>query len=38
MTANEVIALLMAPVGGLLIAGFLLWWTGRPEKPHHPAE
>lgn len=35
---NE-LAILIAPVGGLLIAGFLVWYTGRRDKrPHHPAE
>ena len=37
---NE-LTMLIAPVGGLMIAGFLVWYTGRPrkhDKPHHPAE
>lgn len=35
---NE-LAILIAPVGGLLIAGFLVWYTGRRDKHrHHPAE
>lgn len=35
------LALLIAPIGGLLIAGFLVWYTGKSEKTvksHHPAE
>lgn len=35
------LTMLIAPVGGLLIAGFLVWYTGRPSKSgktQHPAE
>lgn len=40
MTALQVIALLMTPVGGLLIGLAAYWVATRPEKeqPHHPAE
>lgn len=37
---NE-LTMLIAPVGALMIAGFLVWFTGRPRKPgkrQHPAE
>lgn len=27
------LTMLIAPVGGLLIAGFLVWCTGRPAAP-----
>lgn len=32
--------ILIAPVGGLLIAGFLVWYTGKSDKQQHqhPAE
>lgn len=37
---NE-LTMLIAPVGALMIAGFLVWFTGRPaksDKSQHPAE
>jgi len=37
MTTNEVIALLLTPVGGLAIGLVAYWLATRPEK-HHPAE
>lgn len=40
MTGLE-LSLLITPTAGLLIAGFLVWFTGRPRKSskaHHPAE
>lgn len=39
MTTIEVIALLMTPVGGLLVGLAACWIATRPEKKrHHPAE
>ena len=39
MTTLQVIALLMTPVGGLLIGLAAYWVATRPDrKPHHPAE
>lgn len=36
MTGLE-LTLLIMPTAGLLIAAFLVWYTGRRER-HHPAE
>ena len=39
MTTLQVIALLMTPVGGVLIGVAAYWLATRPENPpHHPAE
>ncbi len=40
MTTYQVIALLYAPVGALLIGAWAYWIATRPEKPEprHPAE
>ncbi|WP_281282887.1 hypothetical protein [Rubellimicrobium rubrum] len=40
MTTLHVIALLMTPVGGLLIGAAAYWVATRPARPprHHPAE
>jgi hypothetical protein len=38
MSTLEVIALLMTPVGGLLVGLAAYWIATRPEKPTHPAE
>ena len=38
MTTTEVIALLMTPLGGLMIGAFVYWISTRPEKPSRPAE
>ncbi len=40
MTVPQAVALLMTPVGGLLIGAWAYWLATRPEKkpPHHPAE
>lgn len=40
MTGLE-LSLLITPTAGLLIAGFLVWYTGRPRdrgRAQHPAE
>lgn len=33
MTTNEIIGMLIAPVGGLLIGVWAYWIATRPEKP-----
>lgn len=39
MTTNEVLALLITPLGGLAIGAVAYWLATRPEKSHrHPAE
>ena len=39
MTTLQVIALLMTPVGGLLVGLAAYWIATRPERErHHPAE
>jgi hypothetical protein len=40
MTALQMIALLMTPLGGLLLGAWAYWVATRPEKNsrHHPAE
>ncbi len=37
MTGLE-LSLLITPTAGLLIAGFLVWFTRRPKRRDHPAE
>lgn len=36
MTANEVAALLLAPVGFLLLGSVVYWITTRPARSQHP--
>lgn len=38
MTALDVIALLMTPLGGLAVGGAVYWIATRPRDPRHPAE
>jgi len=39
MTMNDVLALIITPVGGIAIGAAAYWLATRPEKSHrHPAE
>ena len=38
MTAQQVIALLVMPVGGLVLGFGVLWLTSRPRHGRTPAE
>jgi|GEM_PF-6772961 len=38
MTTMQIIALLVTPMGGLLIGGAAYWMATRPARQHHPAE
>jgi hypothetical protein len=38
MTALDVIALLMTPLGGLAVGGAIYCIAARPRDPRHPAD
>ena len=38
MTTTAIIALLITPVGGLILGLAVYWITSRPEQPQRPAE
>ncbi len=38
MTLEQFALLMIAPIGALLVAGVVFWWTGDRRHPTHPGE
>lgn len=38
MTTADLLYVFLFPVGSVVTGLLVFWWTGRSEKPRHPAQ